>query len=87
MSGFFAAFPDLRVTVTDSLAEGERVGVWYTVRATHKGVFQGIPATEKEVTWSGVDLFRIVGGRTVEARFLDDSLGLLRQLGAVAARP
>lgn len=87
MSGFLGAFPDLQVTITEALAEGERVGVWYTVRATHKGVFQGIPPTEKEVTWSGVDLFRVAGGRIVEARFLDDSLGLLRQLGAVPARP
>jgi hypothetical protein len=34
------------------------------------------------VNWSGSDLLRIAAGKIVEGRFLDDSLGLLRQLGA-----
>lgn len=85
MNRFLTAFPDLRVTVTDAIAEGEKVGLWYTVQATHKGEFGGVQPTEKPVKWSGVDLFLFAGGRIVEARFLDDSLGLLRQLGAVSS--
>jgi len=82
MSRHLTGFPDLHVTITDVLAEGEQVALWYTVEGTHRGEFDGVPPTGKQVSWTGVDLFRIGGGRIVEARFLSDALGLLRQLGA-----
>jgi hypothetical protein len=39
------------------------------------------------VQWIGADLFRIEKGKIVECRFVDDSLGLLRQLGATVSPP
>jgi predicted ester cyclase len=80
MSGFLTAFPDLHVTLDEVLAEGEKVGLWYTAEGTHRGEFQGVAPTERRVKWSGADLLSIVGGKIVEARFLDDSMGLMRQL-------
>jgi steroid delta-isomerase-like uncharacterized protein len=82
MSRHLAGFPDLHVTITDMVAEGEQVAIWYTVKGTHRGEFDGVQPTGRQVSWTGVDLFRIGGGRVVEARFLSDALGLLRQLGA-----
>ncbi len=82
MSRHLTGFPDLHVTITDVVAEGEKVAIWYTVERTHRGEFDGIRPTGKQVSWTGVDLFRIGGGKIVEARFLSDALGLLRQLGA-----
>jgi steroid delta-isomerase-like uncharacterized protein len=80
MSGFLTAFPDLHVTIDDVLAEEEKVGLWYTAEGTHRGEFQGVAPTERRVKWSGVDLLAIAGGKIIEARFLDDSMGLMRQL-------
>ncbi len=82
MSRHLTGFPDLHVAITDVVAEGKQVAIWYTVEGTHRGEFDGVPPTGKQVSWTGVDLFRIGGGRIVEARFLSDALGLLRQLGA-----
>lgn len=87
MTGRLTAFPDLHVTITEILAEGDKVGLWYTVQATQKGNFEGISATGKQVNWSGADLLRVAGGKIVEAQFVDDSLGLLRQLGATVSPP
>jgi steroid delta-isomerase-like uncharacterized protein len=87
MTQRLAAFPDLEVTLTELLAEGNKVVIWYTARGTHRGEFEGIPATGRRVTWVGSDLLRIDGSRIVEGRFLDDSLGLLRQLRAPGDRP
>lgn len=83
MSRHLTGFPDLHVTINDVMAEGDKVAIWYTVQGTHRGEFDGVRPTDKPVSWTGVDLFRIGGGRIVEARFLSDALGLLRQLGAV----
>jgi hypothetical protein len=42
---FRSAFPDLRVTVEDEIAEGEKVATRFTWRGTHRGAFQGIAPT------------------------------------------
>ena len=83
----FTAFPDLHVTIEEIIGEGDKVGIWYTAKGTHKGEFEGVPATGKQVNWFGFDLLRIRGGKISRARFIDDSLGLMRQLGATLSPP
>ena len=87
MSRFITAFPDLRVTINEVVAEEDKVVVWYTVQGTQAGEFEGIPATGKQVRWYGADFFRVEKDKIVECRFVDDSLGLLRQLGATLSPP
>src|SRR5512132_826147 len=87
MTRHLTAFPDLRVVINEIIAEGDKVVIWYTVQGTQKGEFDGVPATGKQVNWVGADLFHIVAGKIVEARFVDDSLGRLRQLGATVSPP
>lgn len=81
MTGRFRAFPDLRVTIVEIVAEGDKVGIWYTVQGTQKGEFEGVRPTGKQVNWFGADFLRVQGSQIVEGWFVDDSLGLLRQLG------
>jgi steroid delta-isomerase-like uncharacterized protein len=83
----FTAFPDLRVTVEEIIGEGDKVGIWYTAHGTHKGEFEGIPPTNRQVSWFGFDLLRVKSGKIVQGRFIDDSLGLMRQLGATLSPP
>jgi steroid delta-isomerase-like uncharacterized protein len=87
MSQHFVGFPDLHVTIDDIVAEGYKVGFWYTVEGTHRGDFEGIAATGRRVKWSGFDLLSIEDGKISEARFLSDFLGLLTQLGATVTKP
>ena len=87
MSRFITAFPNLRVTIAEVVAEGDKVAIWYTVQGTQTGEFEGIRATGKPVRWTGADFFRIVKGKIVECRFVDDSLGLMRQLGVTVSLP
>ncbi len=80
---YYAAFPDLRATNQDVIAEGDRVALRWTATATHQGELMGIPPTGKEVTLKGIDILRTSGGRIVERWGEFDALGLLRQLGAL----
>jgi predicted ester cyclase len=75
------------VTIDDSMAEGNKVAIWYTVEGTHRGEFAGVPATGKHVEWSGVDLLIIEHGKITQARFLSDFYGLTSQLSAKPANP
>jgi predicted ester cyclase len=85
MARHLGGFPDLHVQIDDLVAEGNKVGIWYTVEGTHQGDFEGIRPTDHRVKWVGTDLFTIEQGTIVEARFLSDLHGLLTQLGATVS--
>jgi steroid delta-isomerase-like uncharacterized protein len=78
------AFPDLHFTVDVVVAEGDKVASRLTVNATHSGEFMGLPPTGKQGSITGVDIFRIAGGKVVERWGNYDLLGLMQQIGAVA---
>lgn len=80
---FFKAFPDLRVSVEEQLAEGDKVVSRITVRGTHRGEFMEIAPTGKQVTITGIDIFRFAGGKVVERWGNFDELGMMQQLGAI----
>src|SRR6185503_15243941 len=63
---FYSAFPDLHHTFEDQIAEGDKVVNRVTFRGTHKGEFQGIPPTGKEVAFAGILIDRFEGGKIVE---------------------
>ena len=77
------AFPDLRFTIDDQIAEGDKVCVRYRVQATHTEPFQGIPATGKRIAYSGILIYRVEGNKVAEQWTEFDLLGFLRQLGAL----
>jgi steroid delta-isomerase-like uncharacterized protein len=77
------AFPDLQFTVEDMVAEGDLVVTRWVARGTHKGEFQGIPPTGKQVTFHGIDVDRIADGKVAECWPGIDQLSLLQQLGAI----
>lgn len=75
------AFPDLTATVEDVVVEGDRAACRVHMRATHRGAFQGVAATGKRVTLTGIDILRFAGGKVIERWGQFDDLGLLAQLG------
>lgn len=83
LAGFVEGFPDLRLTVEDAVAEGDLVAQRIDFAGTHTGTFQGLPPTQRKVTFSGLELNRFVDGRVAEHWFQLDALGLLQQLGLI----
>lgn len=84
---YLTAFPDTHFTIDDMIAEGDRVAIRWTVRATHRGEFEGIAPTGKPVTVTGTMVARIANGKLVEGWQNFDALGLLQQIGAIQQRP
>lgn len=80
-----SAFPDLEQTIEDLIAEGDQVVVRSTFRGTHQGSFMGIAATGRHMSMGAVEIFRLEDGRCAEHWIYADDLGLLQQLGALAA--
>jgi steroid delta-isomerase-like uncharacterized protein len=79
------AFPDLRFTLDDIIAERDEVVVHWTANGTQEGQFVGIAATRKTATVGGTSIYRIKNQRMVE-QFVDwNLLTLLEQLGVATA--
>ena len=83
---FHNAYPDLKATYTDVVAEGDVVAVYVTFTGTYQGgmaeVF-GIPdsAIGTETVLNGVDYARIEDGVMVEGWGAHEELGRFLQLG------
>ena len=77
------AFPDKRYTIHDIIAEGDKVVARWTLQATHKGDYMGIPATNKQITLNGIYIIRMDDGKQVEWWLEADFLSLMQQLGVI----
>jgi steroid delta-isomerase-like uncharacterized protein len=77
------AFPDLRSTADDIVAQGDRVACRWTLRGTQRGAYLGIPPTGRTVAIAGMGFARVADGKVVEHWGVVDLLGLMQQLGAV----
>ena len=77
------AFPDMKVTVEDLLADGDKVVALVSIRGTQQGAFRAVSPTGKPITVMGINIFRIVNGKMVEHWGLVDRIGALQQLGVV----
>ena len=85
ITGYREAFPDLRLTIEEQLAEGEYVTTRWSARGTHQGNLMGMTPTGKQATVTGITIDRIVDGRFVESWTNWDTLGLMQQLGVIPA--
>jgi predicted ester cyclase len=77
------AFPDIRLTIEDMLAEGETVVARWSCRGTHKGELNGIAPTGKQFNITGISIARFTNGKMFEGYINWDALGLMQQLGVV----
>jgi steroid delta-isomerase-like uncharacterized protein len=80
----FQGFPDWHEDVEDVIAEGDKVWVRLTYTGTHSGVFRGVAPTGKQISITGLMIYRIADGKLVEGWDLSDYLALLMQIGAIA---
>jgi steroid delta-isomerase-like uncharacterized protein len=80
------AFPDLHVTIEDIATEGDKVAVRWTCSGTHKGEYMGIAPTGKQVTWTGMSIHHIEGGKIAQSWDEVDNLGMMQQLGVIPPR-
>lgn len=78
---FFAGLPDLKFHVDDTISEGEKLVVYWTIKGTHRGEFLGVPPTNKKVAFSGITINLIKDGKILESTVIWDGLGLMKQFG------
>jgi steroid delta-isomerase-like uncharacterized protein len=85
--GWKLAFPDLKMTVLQEIAEGDLVTVLWTGTGTNTGEGNGLPATGKSGRVRGITIWRIVNGKITEEWSEFDQLRIMTQLGLLPERP
>jgi len=79
-AGLRSAFADLRLPITNIVAEGNLVAVLNSVRGTHQGDFAGIKAKGNRIDAMAFQLYRIADGRLAEHWEVADFMTLMNQL-------
>lgn len=82
---FLSGIPDLRITVSQVIAEGDMTAVRFTAYGTHAGDGLGIKATGRPVRISGICMVRWKDGKIIEAWNEFDASSLTRQITSAAA--
>ena len=77
------AFPDLKFTISDTIAERNEVVLHWSARGTHKGPFLGMQPTQRKVTIDGTSIYRLEGSKIVESHANWNLATMMAQLGVV----
>lgn len=77
----FAAFPDMRCTILDQVAEGDKVVTHKLFSGTHQGDFMGLAPTGRQIEFAVIDILRLKEGKVAEHWAVQDRMALMQQLG------
>ena len=80
---FITAFPDLKVTVEDSVTEGDKIAVRCRVNATHCGEGIGVTPCNTPVEFTFMSIVRVENGKIAEAWNNIDFMEMYKQVGAL----
>ena len=82
-----AGYPDLHIIAEDMLAEGDKVAARYRMRATDTIGRPDRPPTGRQLTMTGISIYRLADGQIAEMWTNWDALGYYRQLGDKESNP
>jgi len=85
--GLREAFPDLRMTIEDSVSVGDKVWARLRCRGTQKGPLMGLPATGRSIDTTALEVVRVAGGKLVEHWGVPDRFAAMSQLGLMPPGP
>ena len=83
----YSSLADIRFTLEDMVAEGDKVVYRGSATGTHKGEFMGIAPTGKRITLTTIVISRLANGKFQEDWESLDGMYVLQQLGALPTTP
>lgn len=81
---FLSAYPDLKITVEDTICEGDKIAARCKVTATHAGEGLGVAPTNQPIEFTGMTIVKLKNGKIVEAWNEFDFMKMFSQLGALS---
>ncbi|MGB6867506.1 MAG: ester cyclase [Candidatus Aminicenantaceae bacterium] len=87
LKNLFNAFPDLHITVDETIVAGNKMAQRWTMTGTNTGSMGDMPPTGKNVKFSGVSIGYFVNGKAVEIWDFYNVLDMMQQLGFTLVPP
>jgi steroid delta-isomerase-like uncharacterized protein len=87
IAAYRTAFPDLQVTIDDLIEGDGKVVVRWTAQGTHQGEFLGHAPMDAAVCFTGINIYRLAGGRIAEDWVNRDTHGLRQQFATRVPHP
>ncbi len=81
---FTQAYPDIHVTVEETVSEGDRIAARCTVTGTHRGEGIGVAPTNKSIEFTGLVLIKVKDGKFIEGWNQFDFMNMYQQLGVLS---
>jgi steroid delta-isomerase-like uncharacterized protein len=75
---FQFAFPDIRFTIEEQIAEGDKVASRWTVQGTQQSDFMGMAPSGEPLTLAGISIQHFADHRIIESWDNWDALGMLQ---------
>lgn len=77
------AMPDVKWEAEEFIAEGDKVMIRFTMSGTQTQSFMGIPATDKSVRITAMNIYELKDGKIIREHGLPDLFSMLQQLGVL----
>ena len=81
MNTYHNAFPDMKSTILNIVADGDMVVIHYTMEGTNTGSMGDMPATGKAIDVNGVDVIKITDGKATDHWGYVQEAKMMQQLG------
>jgi steroid delta-isomerase-like uncharacterized protein len=79
------AFPDIKWTIEDTIAEADEVMVRWSWTGTNAGSFDGFPPSNKQVTHNAISIFQFSGDKISKGWMQTDRLSFYQQIGVISS--
>ncbi len=80
---FISAFPDIRITVEDTVTEGNKIAGRCRVTGTHDGEGVGVAPTRQNVDFTGMIIVYLKDGKMIEVWNEFNFMDMYTQVGAL----
>lgn len=78
---YLHAFPDLHLTVEETIVDGNQLVLVWSGKGTHEGTLMHIPPSRRTLEVRGVCVLTLESGKIERAVHLWDVAGMLRSIG------
>jgi predicted ester cyclase len=80
---FRKAFPNLKITIEETVSEGDKIAAVCKVTAIHEGEGIGVAPTNQPIDFTGLTIVKIKDGKIIEAWNEFDFMKMYSQVGAL----
>lgn len=84
---WFTAYPDLNLSWTDPIIDGDRAALFWSFAGTAHGPFFGIAGADTRVEMKGAAEYAFADGYITSVRHVFDFSGVLLKTGVLKVRP